>query len=84
LRACATPWARRGSSRRIAGNPHHPQFPRLVGETAAKRLNSSPVAALLRSLGSLEACYRQIAVMATKFSSVAAFEPGESDLGWPS
>jgi diguanylate cyclase (GGDEF)-like protein len=56
---------------------HHPQFPRLVGETAAKRLNASPVAALLRSLGSPEACYRQIAVMATKFSSVAQFEPGE-------
>jgi diguanylate cyclase (GGDEF)-like protein len=61
---------------------HHPQFPRLVGETAAKRLNSSPVAALLRSLGSPEACYRQIAVMATKFSSVAEFEAGEVGPGF--
>jgi diguanylate cyclase (GGDEF)-like protein len=61
---------------------HHPQFPRLVGETAAKRLNSSPVAALLRSLGSPEACYRQIAVMATKFSTVAGFEPGEVGPGF--
>src|SRR5947209_11046102 len=49
---------------------HHPQFPRLVGEAAAKRLNASPVAALLRSLGSPDACYRQIAVTATKFSVV--------------
>jgi diguanylate cyclase (GGDEF)-like protein len=61
---------------------HHPQFPRLVGETAAKRLNASPVAALLRSLGSPEACYRQITVMATKFSSVAQFEPGEVGPGF--
>jgi diguanylate cyclase (GGDEF)-like protein len=61
---------------------HHPQFPRLVGETAAKRLNASPVAALLRSLGSPEACYRQIAVMATKFSAVAEFEAGEVGPGF--
>jgi diguanylate cyclase (GGDEF)-like protein len=56
---------------------HHPQFARLVGETAAKRLNSSPVAALLRSLGSPEACYRQIAVMASKFSTVVDFVAGD-------
>src|SRR5436305_1831469 len=64
---------------------HHPQFARLVGETAAKRLNASPVAALLRSLGSPEACYRQIAVMASKFSTVVDFEacevgPGHAEL----
>jgi diguanylate cyclase (GGDEF)-like protein len=61
---------------------HHPQFPRLVGETAAKRLNASPVAALLRSLGSTEACYRQITVMATKFSAVATFAAGEIRPGY--
>ncbi len=61
---------------------HHPQFARLVGETAAKRLNSSPVAALLRSLGSPEACYRQIEVMATKFSTVVGFEPGDVGPGY--
>ncbi len=53
---------------------HHPQFARAVGEEAAKRLNASPVAALLRSLGSPEAVYRQIALTATKFSIVTTLE----------
>ena len=64
---------------------HHPQFSRLVGEAAARRLNASPVAALLRSLGSPENVYRQIAVTATKFSAVVDFEaagvgPGFAEL----
>ena len=37
---------------------HHPEFARAVGEDAAERLNASPVAALLRSLGSPENVYR--------------------------
>jgi GAF domain-containing protein len=40
------------------------------------------VAALLRSLGSPEACYRQITVMATKFSAAAAFEAVEVGPGF--
>src|SRR2546421_1225075 len=33
---------------------HNPQLPRQTGQRAARRLSSSPVAALLRSLGSPE------------------------------
>jgi hypothetical protein len=44
----------------------HPQFARAVGEDAARRLNTSPVAALFRSLGSPENVYRQIATSSTK------------------
>src|ERR1700722_12826475 len=33
---------------------HHPQFAKAVGEDSARRLNASPVATLLRSLGSPE------------------------------
>jgi diguanylate cyclase (GGDEF)-like protein len=58
---------------------HHPQFARVVGEDAARRLNGSPVAALLRSLGSPENVYREIARGATKFSTVSLLEP--LDLG---
>jgi len=46
----------------------HPRFARAVGEDAARRLIGSPVAALLRSLGSPEAVYRQMATTARKFS----------------
>jgi diguanylate cyclase (GGDEF)-like protein len=53
---------------------HHPQFSRAVGEDAARRLNGSPVAALLRSLGSPEEVYRQLATAATKFSIVTHME----------
>jgi len=53
---------------------HHPQFARVVGEDAAKRLNGSSVAALLRSLGSPEAVYRQIAESASKFGTVSKLE----------
>jgi hypothetical protein len=49
----------------------HPQFARAVGEDAVRRLNGSPVAALLRSLGSPEHVYRQIATTATKYSTAA-------------
>ncbi len=64
---------------------HHPQFPRAVGEDAAHRLASSPVAALLRSLGSPENVYRQLAATTGKFSTVTRFEaitagPGFAEL----
>jgi diguanylate cyclase (GGDEF)-like protein len=53
---------------------HHPQFARAVGEDAARRLNGSPIAALLRSLGSPEAVYRQIAVTSSKYSVATRLE----------
>ncbi len=53
---------------------HHPQFARSIGEEAAHRLNGSPVAALLRSLGSPENVYRQIATTASKFSTATTLE----------
>jgi diguanylate cyclase (GGDEF)-like protein len=53
---------------------HHPQFPRMVGTDAARRLHASPIAALLRSLGSPEAVYRQIATTATKYSLASRLE----------
>jgi diguanylate cyclase (GGDEF)-like protein len=53
---------------------HHPQFARLVGEQAGRRLNGSPVAALLRSLGSPENVYRELAVSSTRFSTVSRLE----------
>lgn len=52
----------------------HPQFARAVGEDAARRLNASPVAALLRSLGSPQAVYEQIALTAGKFAVVTTLE----------
>jgi hypothetical protein len=39
----------------------HPQFARAVGIDAAKRMGSSQVAAMLRSLGSPENVYRPVA-----------------------
>ena len=64
---------------------NHPQFARGVGEDAVRYLQGSPVAALLRSLGSPEAVYGQIAVTATKYSSVSRLEavacgPGFAEL----
>lgn len=44
---------------------HHPEFAHAVGTDAAERLNASAVAALLRSLGSPEKVYRQIATTAS-------------------
>jgi diguanylate cyclase (GGDEF)-like protein len=51
-----------------------PQFAWRLGEDAMERLKASPVAALLRSLGSPEEVYRQMATTASKFSVVAAGE----------
>ncbi len=51
-----------------------PHFARHLGETTAARLNASPVAALLRSLGSTEETYRTVTVSATKFSVVTEQE----------
>jgi diguanylate cyclase (GGDEF)-like protein len=53
---------------------HHPDFGRALGEDAGRRLNASSVAALLRSLGSPENVYRQIATTAGKFSVLATME----------
>jgi diguanylate cyclase (GGDEF)-like protein len=53
---------------------HHPQFARMVGEQAGRRLNGSPVAALLRSLGSPENVYAQLATTSTRFSTVSSLE----------
>lgn len=61
---------------------HHPHFARAVGEDAARRLNSSPVAALLRSLGSPEAVYGQIATVSAKYSTVARLEAVDSGPGF--
>ncbi|MBV9311382.1 MAG: sensor domain-containing diguanylate cyclase, partial [Solirubrobacterales bacterium] len=61
---------------------HHPQFARAVGEDAARRLNGSSVAALLRSLGSPEAVYRQMAISATKFATVSRLEATDVGAGY--
>ena len=64
---------------------HNPNLPRLVGQRAAARLSASPVAALLRSLGSPESIYEQISIGATKFSTVIRLDavrtgPGFAEL----
>jgi len=59
-----------------------PYLSRHVGEQAARRLSSSPVAALLRSLGSPEALYRQMSVTATKFSTVSRLEAVDTGPGY--
>ena len=56
---------------------HNPQFPRVLGQRAAERLASSPVAAALRSLGSPGKVYEQVAISATKFSTVVRMEAVE-------
>ena len=61
---------------------HRPSFSRLVGENAARRLKGSPVAALLRSLGSPEAVYRQISMTASKFSTVSKLEATDTGPGF--
>ena len=60
----------------------HPQFARALGEDAARRLNASPVAAVLRSLGSPEEVYRQIATTASKFSTATNLEAVETGPGY--
>ena len=62
-----------------------PYFGRHLGETSAARLNASPVAALLRSLGSPEEAYRQMTVLATKYSvtteqEVVEVRPGYAEI----
>jgi diguanylate cyclase (GGDEF)-like protein len=59
-----------------------PYFSRHVGEQAARRLSSSPVAELLRSLGSPEALYRQMSVTASKFSTVSRLEAVQAVPGY--
>jgi diguanylate cyclase (GGDEF)-like protein len=61
---------------------HNPQLPRLTGQRAARRLSSSPVAALLRSLGSPENIYRQITTSASKFSTVAKLDAVDAGPGF--
>jgi diguanylate cyclase (GGDEF)-like protein len=53
---------------------HHPQFARAVGEDAARRLASSAVATMLRSLGSPEEVLKQVATSSTKFSVATVLE----------
>ncbi|HEY1568033.1 MAG TPA: GGDEF domain-containing protein [Solirubrobacteraceae bacterium] len=48
---------------------HHPEFARAVGEDAVRYLNASPVANVLRQLGSLEAVYGAVATTASKYST---------------
>src|SRR6185437_5720420 len=48
---------------------HHPEFARAVGEDAVRYLNASPVANVLRQLGTLEAVYGQVATTASKYST---------------
>jgi diguanylate cyclase (GGDEF)-like protein len=64
---------------------HNPGFPELVGRRAAERLSSSAVATLLRSLGSPEKLYEQIALGAAKFSTVVRMDaldvkPGHAEI----
>jgi diguanylate cyclase (GGDEF)-like protein len=61
---------------------HNPGFPGLVGRRAAERLSGSSVATLLRSLGSPEKLYEQIALGATKFSTVVRMEALDVGPGW--
>lgn len=61
---------------------HHPQFARAVGEDAVRRLAGSPVANLLRSLGSPERVYEQITTVATKYSNAATLEAVDSGPGY--
>jgi diguanylate cyclase (GGDEF)-like protein len=61
---------------------HNPKLPLLVGQQAARRLSSSPVADLLRSLDSPENLYRQISTSASKFSTVVELEAVEAGPGF--
>jgi diguanylate cyclase (GGDEF)-like protein len=54
-----------------------PQIARRVGEESVAQHAGTPVATLLRSLGSPEEVYRQMALAATKFSTVSELEPIE-------
>jgi diguanylate cyclase (GGDEF)-like protein len=61
---------------------HNPHLPLLTGQRAARRLSSSPVAALLRSLGSPENVYRQITTTASKFSTVTRLDAVDAGAGY--
>jgi diguanylate cyclase (GGDEF)-like protein len=58
-----------------------PEFARQVGAQAVRQHSGSPVATLLRSLGSPEAVLNSIAVTATKFGTVTRLEAIESEPG---
>jgi diguanylate cyclase (GGDEF)-like protein len=60
----------------------NPNLPTVVGRRTALRLASSPVANLLRSLGSPENVYREIATSGAKFSTVARLEAPETRPGF--
>jgi diguanylate cyclase (GGDEF)-like protein len=61
---------------------HHPQFARAVGVDAAQRLNTSQVAAMLRSLGAPEKAYAAVAKGAAEFSTVTRLELSEGRPGY--
>ena len=52
-------------------------LPRRTGEDAVRQHAGTPVATLLRGLGSPEAVYEQLAVGVTKFSTVTELDPTE-------
>jgi len=57
------------------------ELPRRVGEETVRQHAGTPVATLLRSLGSPEAIYEQLAVGVTKFSTVTELQPVEVEPG---
>jgi diguanylate cyclase (GGDEF)-like protein len=61
---------------------HHPQFARAVGEDAARRLKGSPLATVLRALGSVEAVYAHVATTATKYSVATTLEAVDCGPGY--
>jgi diguanylate cyclase (GGDEF)-like protein len=61
---------------------HHPQFARAVGVDAARRLGSSQIAAMLRSLGSPEKAYVAVAKGAAEFSTVTRLEVTDGGPGF--
>ena len=61
---------------------HHPQFARAVGVDAARRLGSSHVASMLRSLGAPENAYGAVAKGAAEFSTVTRLEVTEAGPGY--
>src|SRR5262249_5618928 len=58
-----------------------PQIARRLGEETIAQHSGTPVATLLRSLGSPEAIYGQITQTASKFSTVAVLEAAEVSPG---
>ncbi|MEA2480210.1 MAG: hypothetical protein QOJ07_2132, partial [Thermoleophilaceae bacterium] len=62
----------------LTGDPH---IGRRIGEETVRQHAGTAVATLLRSLGSPEAVYEQIAMTATKFSTVVALVPTSVEPG---